>query len=231
MRTKLNIYPIKFITISIFLLFILHSCNNSDKKTYETKESSKLEESSKLKEERKTNILSMLGTKHNAIKDWEKVLYERNIVFTADLEKILVNSDNKPIIFVSQLVDIKKQNGKYFMQFQRDSFSGLLDYLSDSNSTYLEYLSESNIRFILECDLSAFKNEFDKFDKENKSKDYYLDLGEFVVVARIETVKKAFFKLVGSLISDEYAEIEIELPNIFIAKGYCLDLVYIENKK
>jgi len=203
----------KFITISIFLLFILISCNNSDKKTIEN------DKSTILKEDEKANIISMLESKYSAITDWEKI-FKTTIVFTANLEKILVNSDNKPIIFVSQLADIKNQNGKHFMQFQQGSIFSLLYY-----NSYLK-----NIIFVLECDPSQFKNEIEKFDKENSNKVLYsFQKGAFVVVAKIQSVNKTIYKVEVNPISDEEAELQIELPDMFIATGVCLDLVYIEN--
>ena len=123
-------------------------------------------------------------------------------VYSFQLEAELVKT-GKPIIFSASLDDIFRKDDKLFIRF----WPSFLDFVEPQISYTLEGCAE-------------------KIDQLTSPKD---DLfGEYVVVAKITSVRKPIVKIDASA-SDEDAELELSQTQTFLTTGTCLDLEYVED--
>ena len=144
-----------------------------------------------------------LANKYQALIGWEE-----NLNYTLQAQEKLVTGG--PILFKGYLDDIFNRDGKTYVRFL---------------SSYL-----STVDFALE--LECGRDKIDQIISSQKGEVDYLGYfyEDFIVVANIQDVSKPIFKLKGSVLSEEEVEIGIEPSKLFVAKGTCLDIVYIGEK-
>lgn len=108
---------------------------------------------------------------------------------------------DKPILFRGELDDIFGHDGKIFVRFDTYSFG--------------------SVRFLeLECD----KQIVDKIITQEP-------FSEFAIVAKVQNISKPAFEIMGSVLSEEEVEIDIDSSDSYIAKGVCVDVAYIPQEK
>lgn len=152
-------------------------------------------------ESKQEKITRELGSKYNAVVDWGK-----NIKYSVQLQEALVNS-GKPILFVGYVEDVLKENNKYFIVFTTD------------------YLTVPYIRFTLECPEDKISEILGKVAKNPDDSTWGL-FGDYIVVAKINDVKKTKLQISGS-VNGEDVELEYSSSDVFIANGSCIDFSYI----
>jgi len=149
-------------------------------------------------------IAKELADKYQATTVWEE-----NLDYTLQVQERLITG--KPILFRCIVDDVFKHDGKTFIRFA---------------SLYL-----SDVDYVLELECS--QQVIDKvFSQEPDSRTYLKRFEEYAVVANIQEVSRPVFALkswviAGDVENDEYVDINIEPSSLFIAKGTCVDIVYI----
>jgi len=186
----------------MWTFFNVFSCQRSTPRT-EKKETA-AEEKRQIDRAEQINlaILKMVA-KYNAITDWKKGFAEKMVrgIYTIEMEEALVRKDGRAVLFFGSVSDIMRRDNKYFIHFWN----------------WLDFPS-LDIRFVLECDSVKVKKVM---DQSNSIFD------EFAVVALISSVQKAMFEVRAESESDEEANIVVEPSDVFIAKGRCLDLLFV----
>jgi hypothetical protein len=144
-------------------------------------------------------VAKELADKYQATTGWEE-----NLNYTLQAQERLMTG--KPILFRCTVDDVFKRDGKTFIRF-------VSSYLSD-----VDYVLE------LECSQQVI----DKFfSQESDSTPYSKWFDEYAVVATIQEVSRPVSVLKGHVYSEEEVEIDIGTSSLFIAKGTCVDIVYI----
>ena len=147
-------------------------------------------------------IIKDLANKHQVI----IIKKEEELIYTLQAqERFIVD---KPILFSDAYVDdIFNRDGKTFIRF------------SSPWIYYNEYLLEleCNREIVDKILLQKGGNSFIDFD------------GKYVVVANIKEITRPVFALKGSSLSEDEVEINIDSSELFIAKGICIDVAYIDN--
>jgi len=156
------------------------------------------------------NISGMVA-RHNAVIGWEEIFNVEDIVtgqvYTLQVEDALVRKDGRPILLFGSVSDIVRRNNEYFVHFKK----GVLDF------------SIPDIYFALKLNAEQIKKiigqKTEIFDR-------------YAIVATITSVQRPKFDVKaysqnGEDGKSEYTEIAVEPCNIFIAKGRCLDLLFV----
>jgi hypothetical protein len=142
-----------------------------------------------------------LADKYQATTGWDE-----NLDYTLQAQERLVTG--KPILFRGTVDDVFKRDGKTFIRF--------------ASSYY------SQVDYVLELECS--QQVIDKlFSKESDGSAYLKRFDEYAIVATIQEVSRPVFALKGYAYSVEEVEIDIEASSLFIAKGTCVDIVYIDD--
>lgn len=200
---KNDIHKSIFILIILGSFVILTSCKG-------IKEEAKIEEEEEKQAEIEQNIMKMANS-YDAVLDWEKDLRPKDFltsVYTVEVQRALVREDNRPVLFIADVQDIEKRGNEYTVYFDR--WTG---YFGINVETYLPIL------FILKCTEEQVKkilNQPNEILFENYS-----------VIASISDVNRMRFGLTRYSLGEYEANIEIDSSAGFIAKGNCLDLLFV----
>ena len=153
---------------------------------------------------KEASVIKNLANKYQAIIIDE----EEELIYTLQVqERFIVD---KPVLFTGAYVDdIFNRDGKTFIRF------------SSPWVYYNEYLLE------LECN----REIVDKILAQNGGNSFNYFDGEYVIVANIKEVFKPVFEIKGSTISEDEVEIDIDFSYLFIAKGICVDVIYINDNE
>lgn len=157
--------------------------------------------------------ISDMAARHNAVTDWEKTFYKKldillkpgillRQIYTVDIEDTLIRNDNRPVLLFAHVDDITRQGNKYYVYFQ-------------------DYFDSYDIRFILECNSEQVK-------KIMNQKCSYKE--EYSFVALISSIYRPKFEVGAEISGDDersYAEVVVESSDILIARGRCLDLLFV----
>lgn len=152
-----------------------------------------------------------MANSYDAVLDWEKDLRPKrrlSFVYTVEVQRALVREDNKPVSFIASVQDIEKRGNEYIVFF--DKWSGYFGINLETNLPIL---------FVLKCTEEQVKrilNQPDDILFENYS-----------VIASISDVNKMRFNLTPYSLGEYEANIEIDSSAVFIAKGNCLDLLFV----
>jgi len=201
-----KITPIILI-IALGSFVISSSCGRSKKEEIEQMEMAKRET------ETEQNIIKMANN-YNAVLDWEKDLRPKNFLsrsaYTFEVQRALVREDNRPVLFIAGVQDIEKHGNEYIVFF-------------DKGNRFFGISLEVNlpILFILNCTEEQVKrilNQPNEILFENYS-----------VVASILAVNKMRFSLTPHSLGEYEANIEVDSSTVFIAKGNCLDLLFVDD--
>lgn len=122
-------------------------------------------------------------------------------IYTLSLQKAFHNLQGKPLLFYSYLIDYSKKGQQYLLI--------LYDFESKG----------PKFRYELECGEEQTKNIIEvPIDSRGDG---------YAVVAIITDIRRPKFSVRAFGVGENEAEIEVEPSDIFIARGRCLDLVYI----
>jgi hypothetical protein len=149
-----------------------------------------------------------LADKYNAVVDWNKplnkILNLMSPIFTVEVEDALLRNDNRPVLFLARVEDIKRKEDKYLVSFLMDDSA-------------LEYWSTINVA--LDCsDEQVRKIMQQQYDREWEN---------FAVIAEIQKVRKVEFNLKAE---GDFEEPKIRVDttdSVFIVSGKCLDLLFV----
>jgi len=204
MKNSIRKITLIILIITLGCFVSLSSCGRSKKE--EIKQMKK----AKIKVEIEQNIKKMANN-YNAVLDWEKDLKQKSFltnVYTVEVQRALVREDNRPVIFVASVQDIEKRGNEYIVYFDR--WTGYYN---------INLEADLPILFILNCTEEQVKrilNQPNEVLFENYS-----------VIALISDVNKMRFSLTPYPLGEYEADIEIDSSEVFIAKGNCLDLLFI----
>lgn len=148
-------------------------------------------------------VTKELADKYQAMIGWEE-----DLTYTLQAQEKL--TAGKSVIFKGYLDDIFNRDGKTYVRL-----------LSS-------YLSTTDFVLEIECEREKINQIIASQKGEKDYLGYFYD--DFVVVANIQEVSKSVFELKGSALSEEEVEIEIEPSKHFVAKGTCLEIVYVGEK-
>ena len=127
--------------------------------------------------------------------------WEKTVDYSYQLEERLVN--NKLSFLQGFVEDIYINNNNYYIKFSPSLFTSLIN--------DFKYVAE------LKCNEGVI-DEIEKHDKSTFMDDYYL-------IAKIESVTKSTIALTSG------DSIEIKTPNLFILKGECVNIRYIDSSE
>ncbi len=199
----------KFITIMVLVIIVIgtgiwiRSSRISSNKVVKIKKETEIKKYSEIEQS-----IDMMILKYNAIVNWHQTLNDTILfpkVYTIQLEHEMIRPDARPILFFATVDDIVKLEGKYYM------------YLKDETYDIINH----TIYYVLECDSNhinkIINNEATSFDIFN----------QYGVISLITLVQKPILGITSNPINDMNAELSIESSNVLIAKGRCLDLMYV----
>jgi hypothetical protein len=135
-----------------------------------------------------------LASKYNASLDWGEGLEGHLRAFTIEVENALIRPNGQPVVFVAYADDLMKRDDKYFARFYR--------------------VEHPKIYFILECKTELAEQLLS--DSERVLRDY-------AVVAVVSSVARAALAVNARVLTNEETELEIDTPDVFIARGSCLE--------
>jgi hypothetical protein len=149
-----------------------------------------------------------LASQHHASVDWLELLPDRGMggVFTIDLTKALVRTNAQAVAMEAFLEDVSERDGVFTGHFT------LFD--NHSHHTF-------NLNLVLRCSKQQTADLL-------KAKPTIGDDELFAVVATVESVSRPAFEAEGSNATDNYHIDFSSTPNVFYAKGTCVDLVPLE---
>lgn len=200
---KNDIHKSIFILIILGGFVILTSCKS-------IKEEAKIKEEEEQQAEIEQNIMKMANS-YNAVLDWEKDLTPKTFlksIYTVEVQRALVREDNRPVSFIASVQDIEKRGNEYIVFF--DKWSG---YFGISLEAYVPIL------FVLKCTEEQVKRII------NQPNEILIE--NYSVIASISDVNKMRFSLTPYSLGEYEANIEIDSSAVFIAKGNCLDLLFV----
>lgn len=133
---------------------------------------------------------------------------EIELAYTIQAQKRFITG--KPTLFTSADVDdIFERNGKTFIRFSSS------------------WLTNNNYSLELECNGELV----DKILRQKENDPNFDFYGSYAVVANIQEVSNPVFALSGTALSEDEVEIDISSSDLFIAKGVCIDIAYIEEER
>jgi hypothetical protein len=111
--------------------------------------------------------VSAMQTTHNAVTDWKKGLGEARLelIYTVDLQRLLVRDDGRPLLFYASVEDVKEQKGLNLL---------VLETQIDIRAT---------LRLVLECDAARARQVMEQRGPEL--------LKYYAVIAQIRSVQKS----------------------------------------
>jgi hypothetical protein len=157
---------------------------------------------------RENTKLLELASQHHASVTWLGSLPDRGMggVFTIDLTEALVRTNTQPVAMKAFLEDVSERDGVFTGHFT----------LFDDNSHHT-----FNLNLVLRCSKEQTTELL-------KSKPSIGDAELFAIVATVESVSRPAFEADDSNVSDNYHIDFSSTPNVFYAKGTCVDLVPLE---
>jgi len=193
----------KLLLVVLILFMALIGCDSdSPNETTQSKKEKKRAE----KKRRTTHQVQELCSKYNAVTNWDKDFYDDNFSFyTLDVQKALIRVDGRPVLIFAGVEDVIKRVNKYSVRFF---------------AYYPPTLRSLDL--ILDCT----SNQVDKIVSHPPSSSLFR-LDDYAVIAQISEVEKLKFALRAYAQGYDYAEVDVEAPNRFIATGSCLDLIFV----
>ncbi len=170
------------------------------------------------KAKREKAILLEMASRHNACSDWVESLPDRGWgkFFTADLTKALIRTNGRPIAMEACLDDVSERDGEFTGHFSISSFTLFELYRS-------RHFHDLNLRLVLRCS----PQQAETLLKPNPHSPGSF-ANRFAVVATIESVIGAEFEVITSENGDVYHIDFGSTPDVFYAKGKCVELLYLE---
>ncbi len=195
------------VTFGLVLLAIVYwliSNEISDKRSKVQKK--KVETEKRLQTE--ASVADM-AAKHNAVTNWEQSFDKKDLLglfkstYTVEVEDALVRTDHRPIMLFASVADVGRETNNYSVHFY-NWFGAILS---------------ADIHFVLDCTPDQVKeimlHRTGLFEK-------------YAIIAQVSEVKKVKLR---ATVSAETDEVVLEPSNVFIAKGRCLDLLFVDDYK
>lgn len=160
--------------------------------------------------------ISQLVKQHNADAEWDRYFREQDFGtenFTAHYERIFLSDENKPFLFVAEIVDVKKQGSKFVIAARVG-----------------DHWPNDWIFVLLQCTPrlteAVLQRRHDSFDGNT-----------YILVATVSTVEIPPFSLESvettdeesGFITESYAHLEFFDSDIIILTGTCIDVVFVGN--
>jgi hypothetical protein len=147
-----------------------------------------------------TKVISELAAKHHAEVNWASTL-SSDLAYSIEVERTLVRNDEKPIVFVGRIMDVRRRDRDIIVDMEAES------------DVHVPFL-----RFSLRCPSDIA----DRLLTETKRN------ARYVGIALIQSVSKARFRMdaTGQVIGEDEVETELEIAagDYFVANGQCIDL-------
>lgn len=146
-----------------------------------------------------------MAQRWNAVRfDINQLIENHNPAYTLHLQNLLMRTDGRPILFLSEVLDMGKAGSHYQVEFGR--------------KLYIPW--KPNIYFVLKCPREKVE-KVTGFNGQNKKR----LSPKHAVVANFSSIKKVPF-WEGSLLSRSSSDsIQSSSSNLFIAKGECLEFL------
>jgi hypothetical protein len=189
----------------LLLALIVVGCDASNEEVVSNQE----------KQDKENKIVSEFAAKHGAIFDWnKKLLDEQNSplgnFYTADLQKAVMDTKEKPVVLILGVEDIYKDKDKIFVQF---------------GPPFLDRASPEGTYYDFEC-AEILVNKI-KNIKNSKSS---LFGPKFLVIATLKSVYKLKYGVTAHPAGyNEEAELEVGVADSYAISGQCVDLMPLEN--
>ncbi len=154
-----------------------------------------------VQQQKTDQLIKQFAVKHNAIMGWEKSFEKKEFsenILTLEVQRAFVFEDDRPVLFVSNVADIVKDEDVYIVYF-KDSLNQLLGL---------------NFGFNIDFNIRCTSAQVDKISSCLDS-----NLNEFAVVARISRVTKE---------APPEDELFAGNSNMFTGEGTCLDLICLD---
>jgi hypothetical protein len=149
-----------------------------------------------------------LASQHHASFDWMESLPDRGrgTVFTVDLTQALIRTNGQPVATEAFLDDVSERDGVFTGHFTMFDFP--------SHHTF-------DLRLALRCSAQQTANLL----KSEPTIGNTL----FAVVATVESVSRPVFEATDSEAGDTYHIDFSSMPDVFFAKGTCIDLMPLDS--
>ena len=187
------------IFLAAMVALLVSGCSQNGQKDKATQVSEKAKQ--------ENTLLLEFASQHHASVDWMESLPDRGsgTVFTIDLTQALIRTNRQPVAMEAFLDDVSEQAGVFTGHFSLFDFP--------SHHTF-------DLRLELRCNAQQAEALL-------KSKP---TIGNtlFAVVATIESVSRPVFEATDSEAGDTYHIDFSSMPDVFFAKGTCVDLMPLE---
>lgn len=200
----------------IVIVLILAGCD-SDNSEDNSEEAARLE-----KERQNTKKIQELCSKYNAVTDWKQHFHKKAFgqhTYTIEVEDALIRPDGRPILFTYPIHDIVRESDKCLVYFYVGSTWDAI--FRRSNSLDYDFFRSCDVHFVLDCTEDQVKQIINH--PAGRS-------GDYAVIAQISEVEKVRFKLGASSMGYEDVSVDLETFDTFMAKGKCLDLLFVVGK-
>ena len=178
---------------------ILSGCGNPNvSRTSKSAADSKKDAQKSVWDLKRTEVISRLESKHNAVASWDSAL--SNQVYTAEIQDALVRVDHKPVVVDGTLKDVIKKKGKYLL---------VMEYVNVN-----KYYTDGDLEFELECS--------DEYAKQFMSDSHDTN---YVIVASIAIVEKSETGVHADVTVGGTTDADATLTAKLTATGTCLECV------
>jgi hypothetical protein len=150
--------------------------------------------------------MAELSRKYQADSEWQKAFdkSDRLFFYTIELQRVLIRKDGRPVIVVATIDDVVGQSdGRYALH------------------AHMTVGLDRDVHFELRCGVPELRALLDRTPEI---------LDEFVIVARIQEIRKPLLQAVAQS-GDEVVntpEVVLEPSRTLFASGECLDAVFVE---
>lgn len=193
------------IVLVLTLFAFMASCNAETYEQKEAKRKQAREAKVAEKQTRLTELVNEFTKTYDSDRTWQEGL-KGNTLSTFQLQQSLIRSDSRPILFLGNLMDLERRDGKY----------GLLFHVPLSSRSHL---SEQYLVLDLDCLLS------DSQANSLEVREFYAwQDPTYLVAAQIHSVKQAHQFLETHLRESASNSSLDTLKMEFVAKGKCIGL-------
>lgn len=161
--------------------------------------------------------LHELAIRHNADANWMEALPNRggDTLFTIDLARAMIRTNGEPIALQAQLKDVAEKDGVFTASFSAFSIHPI-----ESGTSH--HYCVVNLRLDLRCSREQAENLL------NLKVSVPMLESDFAVVANIESVARPVFEAVTPEDGESYQLTLDSTPDVFCAKGTCVDLTQLD---
>ena len=154
-------------------------------------------------------LISEFASLHDAVTNWQDGFgnHSADEIYTFEIKEALLNTDNRPLLFLAFIEDIEKRDDTYLLRFNTE--------FGDLDSRYL--------RLVLEGDQGVV----DKILRRRRRGSLLSSAG-LVVIAKISSVSRPSFQIKAQSADLEDADVTIESSDFFVVEGQCVALMFLD---